>query len=177
MIIYLNKEGRLGHQLSQFMTLMSYQIEFNRPFFYKSFIKKYINLFSTKYNNINFVTLNLVIIIYRILKLRKINYYKLYKYEFFICVDKKDELIFHDTITKMYKSNSKYVITDYILNDVNMTSKYINTLRIKIGIKDEIEKKIKESFIISKKKYDTIIAIHIRKSDFQFLCWWQILFF
>lgn len=45
MVLLLNNAGRFGHQLSQYVTLVAYAFQYNKPIYYPSFDKKYASVF------------------------------------------------------------------------------------------------------------------------------------
>ncbi|MCB0507132.1 MAG: hypothetical protein KDD21_02415 [Bacteroidetes bacterium] len=170
MLLYLNKEGRLGHQLSHFIILLSYATKYQKSFFYPSFYKQYAAYFdiqSPYFNKPNSIELAGIRILYAILKWLKIKHLNLGNYSFILCNDKRNELIFDDAIHKLFTSPSKFIITDYMLNDVNCIIEQLEFLRQHIQVATIYKQAIETEINKLRNQFKTIIAIHIRRTDFK----------
>lgn len=169
MVIYLNNEGRFGHHISLLVTLLIYSIQYKRPIYYDSFENKYAHYFKKSEHNVK-ISIWLVFfsrLIYKLLKLLRINKFSIYNFYFLLYTDKNNEILFNDDIKNIFTHKKPYIITDYMLNDVISVNNYAHLIRKSIKIKSLYEKEIISSLNEIKNKNSTIIAIHIRKTDFK----------
>lgn len=147
MIIYNNKEGRLGHQLIHLIILLTYSTIHKRVFCYPSFTKHYLAYFEINYDN--YIKQNaptFINLLYQILKLFKIKNFKFFEYEFILYTEKSRELIFDNEIEKIFKSKSPIIVTDFMLNDTISILQYIEEFRQQIKISQSIEKNIEDFY-------------------------------
>lgn len=170
MIVYLNKEGRLGHQLGLLLPLLANAIKFDRAFYYESFSKNYKNIIHKEDRYVkqpSFALLFVIKIIYSFLKIFRVNNFSIAHLYFSLYTDKKNELIFDDTIEELFQNKKKYVITDYMFNDVHTVIKYIDSIKSIVYIEPYLEEEILKFYKTIKQKQTTTVAIHIRKTDFK----------
>jgi len=170
MIIYLNQKGRLGHQLIHLLVLEAYALKYNKNFYYKSFSKKYKGFFEIK-NTKNIPTQVFsywfIKIIYTILRSLKIKSFKICSFYFFINTDNQDKVIYHKEIEKLFSVSYPYVITDFMLSDVDIFMQYADEIGNMIDVTGNIKNKTNILFKNIRKHFKTTIAIHIRHTDFK----------
>lgn len=170
MIVYLNKEGRFGHQLSHFITLMAYAIKYNSQFYYHSCYSnyhQYLNIQPKYFKTLNKPNLFFIRLIYYFLKLLRIDNFKIGNYKFILCHQKQNEILFSSGLKNLFEDKSKYVITDFMLNDIHAIVEYIDELHKNIQINTNNSTEIDKLINDIRKNYPCIISIHIRKTDFK----------
>ncbi len=170
MVILFNTEGRFGHQLSQFATLVAYANKYDRPFYHWRFESRFGSYFGRKIDII-LVPISFKIIIiflcYKLLKFFSIKNYTFLSIEFYLTNKKNNELVFDDTLERLFTSKAKYVVTDYIFNDVPNLLKYRENIVSYLLPTVDLENKV-DSFISSlNQQYKLLVGLHIRRDDFK----------
>jgi hypothetical protein len=169
MILYFHSKGRFAHQTALFATLLANSLKYNRLFFYRNF--KYSHFFelggvADYLTNDNRIKVFFYFLIYKVLKYFGISYAKIFNTEFYIMQDKSKELLFRTQIEQIFRSSSKYVITDYMFNDVSILLEYRQQIQTILKLNKSAEQNILTQIQKLKKTYNNVIALHVRRTDF-----------
>lgn len=172
MVVLFNTEGRFGHQLSQYVTLLAYSKQYGKAFCHWRFQSRFGNFFCSRQKNRNEINISFRIVfyflMYKLLKLFAVKKLKFSHVEFYLSAHKKQELVFDDTIQQLFLSNAKYVISDYVFNDVQILIKYKQYVQQQLLPNIEIEKKVTGITQLMHSKYKILVGLHIRRTDFKY---------
>lgn len=172
-IIYLNDEGRFGHQLSQFLTIWMHCLENNYAFNYPDFEKKYLKYFENHIDSYlfptdksNLFTLEKSILFF--IKTFKIEKFKLgRKIDFRLSHSTPKKLIFDEELSTITNLDSPRIGFNHLLNDTPSIVKHkdaiLKLFNIKRDFEDLIHKEIVQTTADSKIK----VGVHIRRTDFK----------
>jgi len=170
MVILFNTEGRFGHQLSQFVTLIAYSEEYNRTFHHWKFQSRFAGFFN-KTNTLLFTKASFKIffffLLYKVLKIFSVKHLILFDVEFHITNKKRNELVFDDIIEQLFLSNAKYVVTDYVFNDVPKLIKYKDFITSQLIPSTTLQIQTDDLISLLRSKHSKIIGVHIRRGDFK----------
>ncbi len=170
MVILFNSDGRFGHQLSQFATLIAYANKYDRSFYYWRFKSRFGSSFARNSDSkLAQVSLSIILIFlcYKLLKFFSVKKYTFLNIEFQITNDKNNELVFDDTLEGVFASKAKYVVTDYVFNDVPNLLKYREHIVSCLLPNTDLQNKTDNFINVLNQQYKLLVGLHIRRDDFK----------
>jgi Glycosyl transferase family 11 len=181
MVVLTNTEGKFGHQLSQYATLLAYAIRFKKKFYYPAFYRKYSPVFKNdglrEYDGgaPGFRVLAGEMI-FRVLGFFVRSKTKLGRMEFYLYPKTDKKLIFDQTLEAMFRSDAGLVFTDRMFNDIPNLVKYRPAIRSLLRFEDELAGKTTRFIRELRQQHDHIVCVHIRQGDFRFFSGGQFYF-
>jgi hypothetical protein len=172
MVILMNTEGRFGHQLSQLVTLLAYSNSYKRPFYQWNFKSRFGANFENssdlfRYTSEQKIRMLSTYVLFRLVTLFKVRRMRLFNTAFYLQYDDRNELMFDDTISALFREDAAVVVTNYIFNDVPALLSGRSVIRKQLRPESGLRKRTAAFTGGLRQRYTTLLGLHIRRGDFK----------